>query len=153
VAKGKPKFQNGGAPKAGRSAKAQQPAGNWQQEKPIFCFRYADRGSTEAWKFKPDGNDATTLIEFLCEMASLTWREIEAMKSGGRLKHHHQELGSLTKKARDDAQRCKLPQTFGDEMFRFRLGSGRRLWGYRNGKTFHAVWWDPDHLVYPTEPN
>lgn len=149
----KPKLQQGAAPKGGRSAKAQVPAADWQSEKPIFCFRHADRGSAEPWKFKPGGNDATTLIAFLCEMAGSTWREIEAMKSGGRYKHHYQSVNTLSKKARDDVERCRLPKTFGDDdMFRFRLGSGRRLWGYRRDKTFHVVWWDPEHAVYPTEP-
>jgi hypothetical protein len=36
-------------------------------------------------------------------------------------------------------------------MFRFRLAGERRLWGYRVGRTFHVVWWDWDHKVYPTE--
>jgi hypothetical protein len=155
VAKGKPKVQKSAAPKGGRSAKAQVPAtGQWRDEKPIFCFKYADRGSSEPWKFKPESGDATTVLDFLCDMARSTWREIEAMKSGGRYKHHYQSTGSFTKKAREDVERHKLPMTFGDDdMFRFRLGSERRLWGYRRGKTFHVVWWDPDHLVYPTEPN
>jgi hypothetical protein len=38
-------------------------------------------------------------------------------------------------------------------MFRFRVAGGKRLWGFRNGRVFHAIWWDPDHAVYPTDPN
>jgi len=73
------------------------------------------------------------------------------MTSGGHYMHHGQELKSISRKARKDADRQKLSETFGDEMFRFRLGSTRRLWGFRKERTFHVVWWDPEHKVYPTE--
>lgn len=87
-------------------------------------------------------------------MGKLTWAQIEAMKAGGRPKHHSQDVETFDPKAQKDFRRAKLGETFGDEkMFRFRLGGEQRLWGIRRQQTFHAVWWDLDHKVYPTEPN
>jgi hypothetical protein len=135
---------------SGKSAKAQVPA-SWQDETPIFCFHHADRATTEAWKFTPSPQEAKKIVEFLCEIAGSTWREIENMTTGGHKMHHGQELKRVTRKAKRDAERKKLGETFGDEIFRFRLGSKRRLWGFRKERTFHVVWWDPEHKVYPTE--
>lgn len=148
----KVKVHGGAARPAGRTAKATQPA-SWQEKTPIFCFYHADRATKEAWQFKPSGQEAVKLIEFLCEITGSSWREIEAMMSGGRRKHHSQELKSITRKAKKDAERQELAETFGDELFRFRLGSKRRLWGFRRDRTFHVIWWDPEHKVYPTEPS
>jgi len=39
-----------------------------------------------------------------------------------------------------------------DELFRFRLGNKRRLWGILDGDVFYPLWWDADHKVYPLEP-
>lgn len=119
-------------------------------ETPHFCFEFADRSSQNVWKFKPVNQDATKLVEFLCELARMTWRDIDALKFDGKPKHHYQGISKVARKARQDAKRAGFEKTFGDEMFRFRLGSTRRLWGFRAGRTFHAVWWDPDHKVYPT---
>lgn len=89
-------------------------------------------------------------------MAKLSWGEIEQHRTGGRTahkKHHSQEISSLAPAAQADAAKAKLGETFGDEMFRFRLGGEQRLWGFRDGRVFHVIWWDPDHDVYPTDPS
>lgn len=90
-------------------------------------------------------------MEFLCEMASSTWRDIDKMQFKGAQRHHYQSLESICRKAQKDAERRKLREKFGDELFRFRLGKRRRLWGFRQGRIFHVVWWDPEHQVYPGE--
>lgn len=123
---------------------------------PVFSFRFADRSTSGAWRFQPSADDACELFDFLCEMGRLKWSEIERQNTGGRnrrSKHHSQPLGSLTSGAQSDLRKRKLDETFGDEMFRFRLSGTKRLWGFRDGQTFHVVWWDPDHAVYPTEPS
>lgn len=37
-----------------------------------------------------------------------------------------------------------------DAMARFRLSGSKRLYGIVDGNEFHVVWWDPDHLVWPS---
>lgn len=142
------------SPKRGKTAAPLTPgAASRAGEHPFFCFRYVDRASKNQWAFAPTEADSKTLLTFLCEMAALTWREIEQQTSGGRRKHHDQAFESIATGAQKDATRKRLDRTFGDTLFRFRLGSRARLWGFRDGRVFHVVWWDWDHKVYPTEPN
>jgi hypothetical protein len=84
-------------------------------------------------------------------MAQLTWAEIETQRAGGHKRHHSQEISGLEAAAQADITKRKLSERFNETMFRFRLSGEQRLWGFRNGRVFHIVWWDPDHQVYPTE--
>ncbi len=119
----------------------------------MFSFRHVDRTSQHPWVFNPSETDAQRVLMFLCDIAGSTWREIDAQTSGGHRKHHSQPLDSIARDAQRDAQRARLDETFGDTVFRFRLGSTQRLWGFRQEQVFYVVWWDPKHKVYPSEPN
>jgi len=33
----------------------------------------------------------------------------------------------------------------------FRLGGELRLYGFRYGNVFHVVWWDPEHVIWPSQ--
>lgn len=137
-----------------RTPKAERPP-DPHGETPLFCFRYTDRASTNPWKWAVADKDASQLLDFLREMAQLTWRQIDAQTTGPghkrRQKHHGQGTETFESDQRADIKRMKLGEIFGDEMFRFRLSGKRRLWGFRVGRVFHAVWWDPEHQVYPTD--
>ena len=84
-------------------------------------------------------------------MAQLTWAEIDAQRAGGHRKHHDQPISSIAPDAQNDIERARLDEIFGDDIYRFRLSGQKRLWGFRERHVFHVVWWDPSHLVYPTE--
>ena len=43
-----------------------------------------------------------------------------------------------------------LDETF-EDLFRFRVGGKKRLWGFEVDGVFHVLWWDAEHQVYPTE--
>ncbi len=32
----------------------------------------------------------------------------------------------------------------------FRLGGEERLYGFRCDNVFHVVWWDPEHVIWPS---
>ncbi len=153
----KPKAHKGTAAHArGKAAKASLPAStSTQQDNPHFCFQFADRATRQAWKFKPSESHAPALVDFICEMAKLTWGQIEAQRvgtqEGYRRRNHSQEIKRLTRAAQQDLMKRKLPEKFDETMFRFRLSGEQRLWGFRKGNVFHVVWWDPEHRVYPTE--
>lgn len=104
-----------------------------------------------AWEL--DAKQARELLGFLCEMQQLTWGEILSQTTGGRdrhKKHHSQDASSLTGAARK--RLAELEDRFEDELaelFRFRLGGETRLWGVRQGDTFHLIWFDPYHAVCP----
>lgn len=92
----------------------------------------------------------------LCDFAKLTWRDIERQRTGGRdrhRKHHDIPLSRICPEAQADIARRKLDEEFDDAIFRFRLNGEQRLWGFRRGRVFHVVWWDPEHQVCPSDPN
>lgn len=124
-----------------------------QNETPLFCFRHADRATQNAWAFKPTAGDATGLFQFICEMGRLKWSEIGTQTSGGHKKHHRQQISSLDVAAQKDITKARLDEVFGGEIYRFRLTAKQRLWGFRGDRAFHVLWWDPEHKVYPTEPD
>ncbi|MGO2111641.1 MAG: hypothetical protein ACTH31_08515 [Pseudoclavibacter sp.] len=37
------------------------------------------------------------------------------------------------------------------EIARLRCGAKPRLYGFLREHVFHVLWWDPDHLVYPSK--
>jgi hypothetical protein len=141
---------------ARRPKTAPQAAQSSQDSKPLFSFRYADRASKATYGFKPAGDDATALLDFMCDMAQSTWAEIEGMRTGGRKrhkKHHDQPIDSLAKNAQDHIGKHRLDEMFGDAIFRFRVSGETRLWGFRARRIFYVVWWDSKHHVCPTEKN
>jgi hypothetical protein len=139
-----------------KAAKAAPPAVSSQHETPFFCFRHADRATANEWSFKPDAAEAPGLFTFLCDMGRRKWSEIDADTTGTfkrHRKHHTQAISSVDTKAQKDIAQLRLDEVFGEDLFRFRLTGEKRLWGFRAQRTFHVVWWDPNHQVYPTEPN
>jgi hypothetical protein len=152
VAKGDRRAKARSVVPAGRQGKA-QPFASTQSDRPLFCFAHADQNADPRWAFRPEDADAQELFAFLCAMAKLTWREIEAMTAKGHKRHHHQDVESLCADARKDFKSRRFDETFGEGIFRFRLDGEKRLWGFRKGATFHVIWWDPRHAVYPTEPS
>ena len=140
----------------GRTPKTSVASSPPRDESPLFCFKHIDRAADARWAFLPERIDAAGLLKFMCDMSTSTWGDIDGQQAGRRRRlrrHHEQAISTLDKDAQADIQRTKLDETFGDEMYRFRLGATVRLWGFRNGRTFHAVWWDDEHKVYPTDPS
>jgi hypothetical protein len=127
-----------------------------QEAHPIFCFRLAEHRADAPACFDPTPDQAEEVFDFLCEMARLSWGQIENQTTGSKnrhKKHHDQPIDSLTsQQAKDAIARDALDETFGDSIFRFRLQGERRLWGFRNDSTFHVMWWDPNHDIYEAEP-
>lgn len=121
---------------------------------PVFSFALIDRHYEGQWGWhRMSHADARRLHEFLWDMGVLTWEEIRRQTSGGHKKHHPHPIERFCKEAQD-----RITQRGHDDiatsMFRFRLDGTTRLWGYDLGDgLFYVIWWDPDHKVYPTEPD
>lgn len=113
------------------------------------CEGEWDSGTPRQW-----GKDCweETIFPKLAEWQKLTWGEIDQFTTGGRERHkmhHSMEMEKLI----DEAQyRLIELDRYSDIIFRFRLGSTRRLWGYRIVNHFEIIWYDPKHEIYPTEP-
>jgi hypothetical protein len=119
-------------------------------ERVLFSFQFADRRDHGEWRW-PTGDDAAEMLDFLYEMGQLTWQEVWMQTSGRHRKHHEQEIASVCKKAQDLISGLGHADIF-DQLFRFRVGAKKRLWGYELAGVFYILWWDADHLIYPTEP-
>jgi hypothetical protein len=156
MAKGIPKAVVRPAPGAGTKVPKVSPSasGSTAGQKPAFSFEFADKNHVGSWCW-PSQADAHKVLTALADFGQKTWSEIFAEQTGGRRrrrKHHYQEVSSICKEAQDRLAVLKHDEVFSD-LFRFRLSGTERLWGYLQGGTFHVLWWDADHGVYPTDPN
>ncbi len=124
-----------------------------QRLRPLFNLSLVDRTYSGIWGWHLLSDvDARRVLDLMCDMAALTWNEVRQQTSSGHKRHHYQEVSSLCPEARDRVIEQGLDD-MSERMFRFRLDGSGRLWGYEIGDgVFHIVWWDPDHKVYPTEP-
>jgi hypothetical protein len=99
--------------------------------------------SQEAW----DGVIGPKLANF----KTMLWRELEAaITDSGHRMHHSMAVEVIC----DECQTrlLELEKVDGD-IYRFRLGNRRRLWGFRTLNVFEILWYDPEHNVYPVEPD
>jgi hypothetical protein len=87
----------------------------------------------------------------LANFKTMKWHEIEAaVTSNGHRMHHPMPIETIC----DECQTrlLKLEKVDGD-IYRFRLGNLPRLWGFRVLHVFEILWYDPEHNVYPTDPD
>jgi hypothetical protein len=129
---------------------ADGPAGS----RPSWKLSRLDLEHAGSWSWDVTGSDLREIVQFLQQMERLTWSEIRAQTTGGRTghrKHHSIEAERLCPEAQRRLRDLRLDDL--DELFRFRLSGRRRLWGAINGQdgAFYALWWDPDHQVYPVD--
>ncbi|MBF2754093.1 MAG: hypothetical protein ISN29_02370 [Gammaproteobacteria bacterium AqS3] len=93
------------------------------------------------------------ILALLRDMEKRTWLEIldPGIESNMRIgDHHYQPIHTLCREAQERWHDLGLDQEE-NNLFRFRGSPKERLWGFRLLNIFYAVWWDPDHKIYPTE--
>jgi hypothetical protein len=114
----------------------------------------ADKAEAWSWGVDRDWGDdawATLLEPKLNEFAQLTWKEIDTFNTPiGHKAHHAQSVDSICGEAQ--TRIADLCIDHDGDIFRFRLGNMRRLWGFREVNVFAVLWYDPTHQIYPTEP-
>lgn len=140
---------------ASKTPKTAAQVGSISEFHPSFSFRYADRVDHGTWAW-PVEAELEALVDFLCDFSRLTWGEIWAQTTGGNnsrhRKHHAQAFDRVCPKAQERLRALGHESRF-DELFRFRVGSRGRIWGFTRDELFFVLWWDADHQVYPTEPS
>ena len=117
---------------------------------PSFSLRYIDKDGPWSWTRVSDRHKAQ-ILDFMTDMCSLSWSEVARQRDNRGQKHHYQRVDSIDA----DAQKRLTALRLVDEtewLYRFRLSNRVRLWGFRKQGVFQALWWDPEHTVYPTEP-
>jgi hypothetical protein len=113
----------------------------------------ADRQDHWSWGPRDWAQDAWDGVIFpkLSSFETMKWFEIEAaVTDSGHRMHHSMEIETIC----DECQTrlLELEKVTGD-IYRFRLGNRRRLWGFRVLNVFEILWYDPEHNVYPTDPD
>jgi len=120
-----------------------------------WCIAKADREDSWSWGEPRDWQqDEWDLVIHppLQHFAGLTWQEVDQFSSeSGHKMHHGHEVADLIDEAQTRWRTLDLEQY--ESVFRFRLGGTRRVWGFVAQAHFHAVWWDREHSIYPTEPH
>lgn len=121
-----------------------------RHKKPVFSFALADRSDKNSWGWHLLA-DPDEFVSLLLDWGSKTWDELRAERAGAHKRHHWQPVAGLCSEAKKRLEDLKLDD-LNDEIFRFRHGGTKRFWGFESNGVFHAIWWDPDHKVYPSEP-
>lgn len=114
--------------------------------KPLWKFARLDLDGNWGWS-QIDKDGLLRVLERLRAFESMTWREIEEKKTKHGPQCHPMEITSVTKEARDRLSEIQLTEA--PQLYSLRCTGGERIWGYRLGRVFHIVWWDPDHTVCP----
>ena len=113
----------------------------------------ADREGDWSWGPRDWTQDAwdSVIAPKLTSYQTMLWREIEAAVSdSGHHMHHPMPIDVIC----DECQTrlLELDKVDGD-IYRFRLGNRRRLWGFRILHVFEILWYDPLHSIYPVDPD
>jgi hypothetical protein len=120
---------------------------------PVWRLSLLDLDHAGSWSWNGASEAVMRqIVAFLSEMERLTWTRIRAqIHGGGHRRNKPIPLDQLCAEARRRLVDLQLDDL--DELFEFRLGSRRRLWGVaRENGVFYPVWWDPEHQVYPVDP-
>lgn len=141
------------APKAGKNAglravktvpaKAARPIQDGDDGCLILRFNHVDVGGP----FSVVNASAAQLLQIMAAVKQFeTMRPLDAF-SGYPGKDY--KTGLLPSK--EARERLVDLEHDDEDIAALRLSGPGRLWGFRRGRYFHVLWWDPDHRVWPTE--
>lgn len=125
-----------------------------------WCDTQADKQGNWSWRNNEsrlwtDEEFSNPICSHLESYSNNSWREVEAFTyngSGGyrKLLNKYQSLDSICDEAQLRWMELELISQF-DELFRFRLGSDRRIWGIRLEHHFYIVWYERYHQICPVK--
>jgi hypothetical protein len=154
MGKGNPRFNKPAPAKVARRPVAQRPERQDMDRRPVFSLEHADRGSEHSFHFTLNESESKAVLDFLRDISTTTWGELRGQtwstKSKTHRKHHEHAVDDLCAEAKARLAAMKLDEVVGEDLFRFRVNARGRLWGFLTEHTFHVLWWDPEHDVYPT---
>lgn len=89
------------------------------------------------------------LMPFLEEVVEKDWAEIEGERSGKDKRHKTYPQEAICKEAQDRLVYLELDDM--ETIFRFRITSKQRFYGFLVQHIFYALWWDAEHKICPTD--
>lgn len=141
-AKHVPKFDPRNKPNPAREPKIGESPGG--PANPVWRFSHMDWDGP--WcPSKCEGAAVRKILERLSQFESMTWVQV---KSGTG--SHTVGAENIVKEARQRLTARKLDE-WADHLTSLRVCGAERLWGILRGGIFYALWWDPDHQIYPSE--
>lgn len=91
------------------------------------------------------------ILPKLVEYERKTWATIANDSSGKSrgTRNHHIAVSKLSKEARKRLKKIEMNDL--DQLYSFRLGGKKRLFGVVHDDVFKLVWYDPEHEVCPSK--
>ncbi len=109
----------------------------------IFSFLKFDCQSKWSITGKAPTHDFWEIGGKLKNFQQMQWKDLAANQEN----HHSVPIYKIRKDAQKVA--CDLKIDDYEDIWSLRLTGTQRLWGIKEGQYFMAIWWDPDHQIYP----
>jgi hypothetical protein len=124
-----------------------------------WCCSLADTDDLWPWGEPRQWSDEeySGIIEpHLNNYKNHSWAQVEAETYNGRggrrsFLNKYQSVCSLRNEAQERWSELDLFEF--DELFRFRLGSQKRIWGFRVEYHFYMIWYERQHCICPVKGN
>lgn len=118
---------------------------------PIFRFDRIDKQGAFAFDTTRTDFKHKDFLDKMIAYSQMTWAEIARQThDSGKSKHHYvKEIQRFSPAARERLKSLKL-EDFSDDLFSFALNNKLRIIGLRLDDHFHVLWYDSEHLVYPS---
>lgn len=116
-------------------------------KKPIWKLGFLDLNCS--WGFTTQGSkeDFVRVIEKLKNFEKQTWGEIDRNKKN----NHSSPISGMSYAARKRLNDLNIDARDQVVLYSLRLTGKERIWGIREGSEFYFLWWDPEHVVYPSQ--
>jgi len=114
---------------------------DFNEQRPRWSFAYIDIPGHFGWGHLT-AEAAENLVQCLAKWETMTWGEIIGRGS------HFIDKPRCSKEARDRLKHLQLDDV--DKLLSLRVNSRSRVFGIVRDGVFHFLWWDPDHLVCPS---
>lgn len=120
-----------------------------------LSLRYLDSELGSPWAIHElSDEDMADIGKLLAQVAQMTWEEIGLINDGRGQSHGYRSEGDLSHRARERFRTlpCEVTDQ-NDSLFRFKVTTDKRLWGFVVNDTFYVLWWDPKHEVSRADRN
>ncbi|WP_124270767.1 hypothetical protein [Streptomyces sp. ADI96-02] len=112
------------------------------------CWRFSHLDLDGPWGLVSlDHERLMALLQDMAKFESQTMHELFHQGEWPGKRHDVHTLPNRVALARLDA----LGLSDMTQIWKLRIGSAGRLWGFLVGNVFHVVWWDARHEIWPTK--
>lgn len=117
-----------------------------------WCMGRADfRADYGGWLGLMQGAPERLIEVFhtLHQFEGSTWAQLRTDRPSDPTLHYYEDPTVIARWAQQRLAEFNTRRV-GDPLWAFHITGERVVWGFKDGDTFHVLWWDPEHRVYPT---